>query len=88
MSTKQTVYQIDENEAEDVLIKFRNGKKQPCLCPWTNALVIPDKYGIQVIPKVCGSSCPMFDVYENKVILNCTGTVYDVDVSENSKFSL
>lgn len=90
-NTIETVFKLEKTENEDILVKIRNGKNAPTICPYSQPMVIPDKYGIQVIPRICGSNCPLFDFYENKVILNCCGIVYDVEqqsVPENKILTL
>lgn len=78
-----------ESYGEKVLNKRYEKKSIKAVCPYSQPLLIPDKLGIQVAPRFCGSSCPMFDMFkvgtETFVNLLCNGVKVKIeDTEENS----
>jgi len=72
-----------ENYGEQILNRKYENKSIKCVCPYSQPLVIPDKFGIQVAPRFCGSSCPMFDLFNSGtaifVNLLCNGVKYKIE---------
>jgi len=60
------------------------------VCPYSQPLVIPDKFGIQVAPRFCGSSCPMFDIFEfnNETFVNLLCNRIKLKIEQDKESSI
>lgn len=66
-------YKLTETDQETILTVLHRGKYVPTICPHNTPLLIKDQYGAQMVPRVCGSMCPMFDKHDNSgVFLHCS----------------
>lgn len=69
----QTKFKVKEVNGETVLIKTTDNKEIISVCPYSQPLAIPGQLQgqIQLIPRVCGNNCALFEVVGNTVMLNC-----------------
>lgn len=81
-----------ENYGEQILNKKTGKNSIKAVCPYSQPLIIPDKFGIQVAPRFCGSSCPMFEIFEiaNETFVNilCNGVKYKIEQESESAIKL
>lgn len=81
----KTSHKLTKNGNEFILEITTEAGKQAAICPFSTPLLIPDKFGIQVAPRYCGSSCPMFKIKEGSIELACKNISYDIE-QEKSNF--
>lgn len=81
-----------ENYGELILNRKTDKNAIKAVCPYSQPLVIPDKFGIQVAPRFCGSSCPMFDIFnvadETFVNLLCNGVKLKIETNTQQGLKL
>lgn len=81
-----------ENYGEKILNRKADKHSIKAVCPYSQPLVIPDKLGFQVAPRFCGSSCPMFDIFEigNETFVNllCNGVKVKIEQEKESGLKL
>lgn len=70
MSTK---FKVKELNNEVVLIKIDDKKETVAVCPYSAPIAVPGQLQgqIQLLPRVCGNNCALFEVVGNTVLLNC-----------------
>lgn len=68
-----TKFKTKEVNGETVLIKQTDNKEIIAVCPYSQPLAVPGQLQgqIQLIPRVCGNNCALFEVVGNTVLLNC-----------------
>lgn len=68
-----TKFKTKEVNGETVLIKLTDNKEVIAVCPYSQPLAVPGQLQgqIQLIPRVCGNNCALFEVVGNTVLLNC-----------------
>jgi hypothetical protein len=66
-------FKIKEINGENVLIKIIDKKEVIAVCPYSAPIAVPGQLQgqIQLIPRVCGSNCALFENFNNTVLLNC-----------------
>jgi hypothetical protein len=69
----ETTFKIKDVNGENVLIKTTDKKENIAVCPYSAPIAVPGQLQgqIQLIPRVCGNNCALFEVVGNTVILNC-----------------
>jgi hypothetical protein len=79
-----------ENYGEQILNKKTGKNTIKAVCPYSQPLVIPDKFGIQVAPRFCGSSCPMFDIFEfnNETFVNLLCNRIKLKIEQDKESSI
>lgn len=70
----ETKFKLKEQNNEYILTKIINEKENFCVCPFSAPVLIPGQLAgqLQMIPRVCGSNCALFEVFDNNVVLNCS----------------
>lgn len=70
----ETKFKVKEVNNELVLIKTNDAKETIAVCPYSAPIAVPGQLQgqIQLIPRVCGNNCALFEVLNNRVILKCT----------------
>lgn len=69
----ETKFKIKEVNGETVLLKTVDKKETIAVCPYSAPIAVPGQLQgqIQLIPRVCGNNCALFEVVGNTVMLNC-----------------
>lgn len=69
----ETKFKIKEVNGETVLIKTVDKKEIISVCPYSAPIAVPGQLQgqIQLIPRVCGNNCALFEIVNNTVLLNC-----------------
>lgn len=69
----ETKFKVKEVNGETVLIKTVDKKETIAVCPYSAPIAVPGQLQgqIQLIPRVCGNNCALFEVVGNSVLLQC-----------------
>jgi hypothetical protein len=81
----QTKFKVKEVNGETVLIKIIENKETIAVCPYSAPLAVPGQLQgqIQLIPRVCGFNCALFEIIENRVYLHCNSMGYQIEQETN-----
>lgn len=68
-----TKFKLKELNNETVLIKTEDKKEVIAVCPYSAPIAVPGQLQgqIQLLPRLCGNNCALFEVVGNTVMLNC-----------------
>ena len=68
-----TKFKLKELNNETVLIKTEDKKEVIAVCPYSAPIAVPGQVQgqIQLLPRLCGNNCALFEVVGNTVMLNC-----------------
>lgn len=80
----KTTYKLNKNGNELILEKTTEAGKLNCVCPFSQPLLIPDKFGIQIAPRYCGSSCPFFEIVGDETILHCRSITFELEPEKSN----
>jgi hypothetical protein len=66
-------HKLKEINNETVLIKIQDKKEVIAVCPYSAPIAVPGQLQgqIQLLPRLCGNNCALFEVVGNTVLLNC-----------------
>lgn len=69
----ETKFKVKEINGETVLLKLNDQKETVAVCPYSAPIAVPGQLQgqIQLIPRICGNNCALFELVNNTVLLNC-----------------
>jgi hypothetical protein len=81
----ETKFKLKEVNGENVLIKINDKKETIAVCPYSSPIAVPGQLQgqIQLIPRVCGNNCPLFEIIENIAYLHCNTLAYQIEKETN-----
>lgn len=81
----ETKFKTKDLNGETVLIKTLDKKETVAVCPYSSPTAIPGQLQgqIQLIPRVCGNNCALFELVGNSVLLNCVKLSINLDTELN-----
>lgn len=84
----ETKFKTKEINGEIVLIKTIENKETVTVCPYSAPLAVPGQLQgqIQLIPRLCGNNCALFEKVGNTVLLNCSKL--NIQLSTETNFIL
>ena len=82
MSTR---FKLKELNNEIVLIKIDDKKETVAVCPYSAPIAVPGQLQgqIQLLPRLCGNNCALFELVADTVLLKCCKTSFTVTTETN-----